>query len=268
MMLKPAMATIRLLATNIKQMLRWAEKRQPWRGLLIEGNPADLVDVTTLLEPDYQGYRERVLSDDEIRALHAGLQRPLPANVGYTVRHIPFCVWLCLSTLCRIGELVAAKWEHIDWQAGTWLIPATHTKGKRGKRQAQLVFLSAFALSQLKQLHKETGDSIYCFPDESGQAHMPRSAASTSVDRYQKEGDYYPVLSGGHWTLHDMRRTGATMMQSLGIPLEVIDRCQNHVLAGSRVRRHYLHHEYAKEKGQAWQALGEHLEAIIQGNPA
>jgi hypothetical protein len=38
------------------------------------------------------------------------------------------------------------------------------------------------------------------------------------------------------------------MMQALGVNLDVIDRCQNHVLAGSRVRRHYLHHDYAEEK--------------------
>ena len=44
-----------------------------------------------------------------------------------------------------------------------------------------------------------------------------------------------------------MRRTGATMMQGLGITLEIIDRCQNHLLGGSEVRRHYLHHDYAKE---------------------
>jgi integrase len=37
------------------------------------------------------------------------------------------------------------------------------------------------------------------------------------------------VLAGGKngaWTPHDLRRTGATRMQALGIPLETIDRCQ------------------------------------------
>jgi integrase len=61
------------------------------------------------------------------------------------------------------------------------------------------------------------------------------------------------VLSGdsaGEWTPHDLRRTAATMMQALGISPDVIDRCQNHVLAGSRVRRHYLTHEYAEEKAR------------------
>ena len=37
------------------------------------------------------------------------------------------------------------------------------------------------------------------------------------------------------------------MMQALGVMPDVIYRCQNHVLAGSRVRRHYLKHDYADE---------------------
>ena len=67
----------------------------------------------------------------------------------------------------------------------------------------------------------------------------------------------------GDWTPHDLRRTGATMMQALGVSLDVIDRCQNHVLAGSRVRRHYLHHEYAEEKKCAWNLLGDRLSAVL-----
>ena len=69
--------------------------------------------------------------------------------------------------------------------------------------------------------------------------------------------------TNGAWTPHDLRRTGATMMQALGVNLDVIDRCQNHVLAGSRVRRHYLHHDYAREKAEAWARLGTQLESII-----
>jgi integrase len=75
------------------------------------------------------------------------------------------------------------------------------------------------------------------------------------------------VLSNGkngEWTLHDLRRTGATMMQQLGVSPDVIDRCQNHVLAGSRVRRAYLHYDYAAEKRDAWERLGERIEALLE----
>jgi integrase len=68
----------------------------------------------------------------------------------------------------------------------------------------------------------------------------------------------------GAWSPHDLRRTAATTMQSLGISLEIIDRCQNHVLAGSKVRRHYLHHDYAEEKREAWRLLGDRLTTILK----
>lgn len=69
--------------------------------------------------------------------------------------------------------------------------------------------------------------------------------------------------TSGEWTPHDMRRTAATMMQALRINPDVIDRCQNHVMNGSRVRRHYLHHDYADEKREAWRVLGAKLETIL-----
>lgn len=49
------------------------------------------------------------------------------------------------------------------------------------------------------------------------------------------------------------------MMQVVGISLDIIDRCQNHVLSGSKVRRSYLHHDYADDK----RGLGARLEAAI-----
>jgi integrase len=76
------------------------------------------------------------------------------------------------------------------------------------------------------------------------------------------------VLSGGEsgaWTAHDLRRTASTMMQAMGVSPDVIDRCQNHVLPGSKIRRHYLHHDYANEKREAWYLLGERLDFILSG---
>ena len=46
------------------------------------------------------------------------------------------------------------------------------------------------------------------------------------------------------------------MMQALAVPLDIIDRCQNHVLKGGKERRHSLHHDYALEKCEAWVQLG------------
>jgi integrase len=85
-----------------------------------------------------------------------------------------------------------------------------------------------------------------------------------------RRADNTLVLLGGEsgaWTPHDLRRTGATMMQKLGVALDVIDRCRNHVLPGSKVRRHYMHHDYAEEKRAVWAALGKRLaQALTEGS--
>lgn len=56
------------------------------------------------------------------------------------------------------------------------------------------------------------------------------------------------------------------MMQSLRISPDVIDRGQNHVPPGSKVRRHYMHYDYAEEKREVWRLLGDRIEAILTGN--
>ncbi|WP_137819626.1 site-specific integrase [Pseudomonas sp. 2FG] len=277
---------------DIGQMLRWAEKRKPWRTLMADGNPADLVDVKKLLDHDYQEQRDRLLSPDEIRELRDIFARlesdydALPAGQKYSgIRpvnpRVQCAVWICLSTLCRIGELLKAEWRHVDLDKGTWFIPAEATKGHKGKRQDHHVFLSPFALAQFKRLHAETGHTAFCFPGKDERSHVDTKTVSKLIGDRQccfknrskpltgRHHDDSLVLgkgAKGEWTPHDLRRTGATMMQELGVTLEIIDRCQNHLLGGSKVRRHYLHHDYAKEKTEAWRLLGERVEAILNSS--
>ena len=54
--------TVVIRNNDIGQMLRWGEKRKPWRGLMTDGNPADLIDVSKLLDHDYEEQRDRLLS--------------------------------------------------------------------------------------------------------------------------------------------------------------------------------------------------------------
>lgn len=280
--------TVVVMNNDLGQMLRWAEKRQPWRGLMIDGNPADLIEVDKLLDAGYETERDRILTDVELRELRDIFTRleadyaALPAGQKYSgIRpvniRVQTAVWLCLGTLCRIGELLQTEWRHVDLDAGTWFIPAANTKGKRGKRQDHHVFLSGFAIRQFQRLQAETGRSAYCFPNRGETGPVCLKTVSKLIgDRQSRFKNRSGPLSGRHhddtlvladgangeWTPHDMRRTGATLMQALGVPLDIIDRCQNHVMAG-KVRRHYLHHDYAKEKTEAWRKLGEHLDAIL-----
>jgi integrase len=281
-----------MLYKDIKQMLKWAEKRKPYRALLVDGNPAELVDIEILIPDDYEEKRDRCLSDDEIRNLNTifieqtiaykeaahkyGIDRPLK-------KETQLALWICLSTLCRIGELLMTEWKHVDFDARTWFIPKENVKGTRRNKQAQHVYLSDFALSQFRQLHAITGDSKWAFPAKNTSKRANNHVCVKSVSKQvgdrqtqfkQRTKDLKNrvnsnslVIGVEGWTPHDLRRTGATMMQGdLKIPLDVIDRCQNHVLAGSKVRRHYLHHEYADEKREAWNKLGDRLEAILKAS--
>lgn len=281
------------LFRDIKQMFAWAEKRQPWRRLLLEGNPTNLIEIERIVAADYDmsNIRTRVLSPGEIRELKAIFEQTQAAyDTAPDKRKATRCVqtetqlalWICLATCCRIGELLMTEWRHVNLNAATWFIPKENVKGARGKQHEQLVYLSDFALEKFKALQTLSGDTDWCFPARDAKNHVCLKSVSKQIgdrqlrfknrrDLNNRCNDDSLVVAGGsngEWTPHDLRRTAATMMQALGLSPEVIDRCQNHVLAGSRVRRHYLKHEYNDEKRAAWQLLGVEIERILgQPNP-
>jgi integrase len=280
---------------DMVQLFAWAEQRKPWRALMVEGNPMKLVELVKLLphgcDPDAE--RDRVLSADELRELRVKLANmestysAAPAGTKYSVdrplkKETELALWICLGTLCRIGELLMSRWEHVDLTTGEWFVPASNTK----TRVDWKVYLSPFALRSFKALHELTGDTAFCFPARAPTGSAPamhvctKSVSKQIGDRQtqfkkrsgplkNRKHDNSLVLSGGRtgaWTPHDLRRTGATMMQQLGVSLDLIDRCQNHVLAGSRVRRAYLHHDYAAEKREAWFKLGERIDVLLDNS--
>ena len=276
-------ATAVELSKDIGQMLRWAEKRKPWRALLIDGNPAELVVIKQLVPNDYTKERKRQLSIEEIIKLQTifattaqdyadapqkyGTERPLK-------KEAQIALWLCLGTICRIGELLMTEWKHVNFAQRTWFIPAANTKGERGRKCDQLVYLSDFTLNQFKQLHDLTGDSAWVFPARYKEGNVSEKTVSKQVgDRQVKfksrtrklkcrvENNSL-VVGDEEWTPHDLRRTGATLMQKLKVSREVVNLCQNHVI-GSKVDRVYLLDDYADEKREAWNKLGDRLEAIL-----
>ena len=73
------------------------------------------------------------------------------------------------------------------------------------------------------------------------------------------------VLGDKEWTPHDLRRTGATLMQKLKVSRDVINLCQNHKI-GTQVDQSYLLDDYADEKREAWNKLGDRIEAILNSS--
>jgi integrase len=66
------------------------------------------------------------------------------------------------------------------------------------------------------------------------------------------------------WTLHDLRRTAASGMARLGIPIHVVEAVLNHRSGTIRgVARIYNRYSYEPEKRQALEAWGRYVEALV-----
>jgi integrase len=80
-----------------------------------------------------------------------------------------------------------------------------------------------------------------------------RGKPSTPFNGWSKAKAQLDQLSGVHnWTLHDLRRSYATNMARLGVPLHVIERLLNHV-SGSfgGIVSVYRKHQYMDEMREA-----------------
>lgn len=191
------------------------------RGL-VEHNPCLGVPM-----PAKARQRDRVLSEEEIRALWRVLDHEDPVMAAtFKMR---------LLTAQRGVEVLAMRWEHID--GDWWTIPAEVAKNGLTHR----VPLAPQVQSLLDELRPVTGGSVWVFasPRRKG-AHI--TAVQKAAERIAKraEVDFVP---------HDLRRTAASFMTSMGISRLVVSKILNHVESG--ITAVYDRHSYDAEKRQA-----------------
>jgi integrase len=239
----------------MRQMFRFAVDRD-----LIEHDPSAGIRKAKIGGKDVE--RDRVLSDDEIRNLS---EKSPKAGLLVTTEA---AIWIALSTCCRIGELLNSKWEHIDLEQRTWLIPGEHSKN--GK--PHLVSLSNFAAAQFKRVQQVNGKSTWCYPNKDSSGPVNSKTVTKQLGDRQRQPEQGAMsrrsakaqsllLPSGKWTPHDLRRTGATLMTALGVLPEVAERCLNHT-EDNKMKRIYQRHNYTTEMSSAWDLLGEHLETL------
>lgn len=253
------------LFADIKQMFRWAARKRKWKELF--ENPTDEIDLRKdkILPREYEGgERTRALSEDEIKELAAKM--PDSGLMPKT----QIAIWLMLSCCCRIGEVIQARWEHVDFEKMEWVIPKEHSKN----RKAHTIYLSEFALSQLIALKQQATSKVWCFPDTTGKTFVCTKSTTKQIRDRQMAGlgrkpmtnrtksSDALLLTGGDWVPHDLRRTGATLMQSVKVAPAIIERVLNHV-EPSKLVRTYQTYDYAEEKRDAWNRLGDKLTALL-----
>jgi integrase len=243
----------RNLLKLMRQMFRFAVTRD-----IIEFDPTASLSVARMTTKPTE--RDRILSDIEIRAL----ARQLPgANL---LKSTECAVWIALSTMCRIGELSKAKFSDLNFDLNTWTIPEENSKN--GK--AHTIYLSGFALKQFKVLKSLATSNIWLFPNRDNSSHVCEKSItkqvgcrqSTTIYSGRSKDNQALVLTGGGWTPHDLRHTGATMMGDLGIRPDVIEKCLNHT-EENKVKRTYQCQELKAEQAEAWRALGDQLNLLV-----
>lgn len=204
--------------------------------------------------------RDRHLTDEEVKLLAAALPDAELLKVNEAA------LWIMLATGCRVGEISRARWQDIDFERGTWVLPTDHAKNKR----RFVIHLSDFAKEQFRRLEELKSHDEWVFPNRKGTSHIDLKTISKQVHdrqritpmkgRSAKVGTL--VLPGGPWTPHDLRRTAATMMGNLGVQPYVIERCLNHIEQDKMVRV-YQHQKLIQEQATAWRLLGEHLQRVL-----
>jgi integrase len=240
---------------DLKQFLAWCEMRE-W----VERNPLSGVSKDRIGGRDAE--RERVLSAVELRKLQAAIPK---AHLDKRTEH---ALWILLGTAARVGELIQARWEHVDFKAGTWHLPETKNS------KPHLIHLSDFTTRHFKALQELTNWSGWVLPStQKEDTHVCLKSITKQVRDRQREkalthrcerGLQALVLSGGSWTPHDLRRTAATMMIDIGVLPDVVERCLNHT-EQNRIKRTYQRHDYLVERRDAMQRLGNRLDEILKG---
>ena len=211
--------------------------------------------------------RDRVLRDDEVRDVWRGCLR-----IGHPYGH---AVRFMLLTAQRRGEVAGLTRDELNDEG--WKLPSERSKNGSG----HLVPVAPLAQTILGDCPRlNSSDLVFAGwrrgekkeTCEIGGWAMLKGRLDGVIMEIRREdaemagNDADEVKPLPHWTVHDLRRTAATGMQSLGFTDEVVDRVLNHVLPG--VRRTYNRFSRDPEKRLALEAWAQHVEAIVSGEAA
>jgi len=214
-------------------------------------NPADEVGPSSIatFTP-----KDRSLTPTEIRLMLRELEH-VP-----TLPTIRLGLRLILLTMVRKSELLDAVWDEVDFANAVWTIP----KGRMKRRKAHNVYLSRQSLDIMIALKTCAGNSLYVLPSRYD-ADAPMSRATfnritTAVaDRAKKLG-----LPLEPFTVHDLRRTGSTLLNEIGFNRDWIEKCLAHE-EGHSSRGVYNKAEYEKQRRHMLQEWANIIDAWVSG---
>ncbi len=219
----------------VRKMYNWAISRD-----ILEINPC-----TAISPPAKEKSRDRVLSDSE---LYSFMQKLPSADMLPVVK---LAMQFQLITLQRKGEVVCMEWPEVDLKAMVWTIPGEKTKNGKSHRVA----LSAMAIEVLQEAAAIKGEANWVFPSRLRGRQLTADAVSKALRKNRE------LLGVVDLTPHDLRRTGASHLASMGIPRLHISKILNHIESG--VTAVYDRYSYDNEKKRALDIWSNKLHEIV-----
>lgn len=214
-------------------------------------NPADEVGPSSIA---HFVPRDRSLSPTEIRIVLRLLD-----GIA-TLPTIRLGLRLFLLTMVRKSELQDATWDEVDFENAVWTIPKERMK----RSKAHNVYLSRQVQDIFVALKTCAGNSRYVLPSRYDAA-APMSRATFNRVTYmvveQAKKDGLPLEP---FTVHDLRRTGSTLLNELGFNGDWIEKCLAHE-DGRSSRGVYNKAEYEVQRRHMMQEWSDVVEAWIEG---
>jgi integrase len=196
-------------------------------------------------------------SADEIRWFWHGCR-----EIGQPWEPLLKCL---LLTGCRRDELGQARWRELNDDRTVLHLPGSRTKNSR----AFDLPLPPAPTELIKNI-KPNGPYVFSFSGRTpanafAKAKQRLDTAMLRLARKERG----PDAKIEPWRLHDLRRTAATGMASLGVQPYVVEAVLNHV-SGARagIAGTYNVHAYEAEKRAALTKWAEHVERVVTGQSA
>ena len=247
---EPTKVAPRNLRAVLSKMFEWATDQE-----ILPANPAAGVKLPSQVRRHLKkGGRDRVLSDEEIGILWRDLdQLEADAEIKSQAPVSAAAFRLILLTAQRPGEVFSMRWcdvEDGEW----WVVPAEVAKNGEANR----VYLSPQARQVLRDLHAHTGGGrwVLASPYKEG-AHLTtiKTANNGILARTGMR----------HWTPHDLRRTAASKMSSMGTDRRVLQAILNH--KDHSVTAVYDRYSLDREKHEALTKWGRRVGELVGGEP-
>jgi integrase len=214
-------------------------------------NPADHVgaaSIATFVPKD------RALSPLEIRLMY----RQMESVATYPT--IRLALRLILLTLVRKSELIEATWDEVDFENATWTIPKQRMKG----RNPHVVYLSCQVVDIFIALHTCAAGSKFVLPSRYDADRCMSKATLNRVTQLVAERAKAAGLPLEPFTVHDLRRTGSTLLNEMGFNGDWIEKCLAHE-DGRSSRSVYNKAEYAEQRRHMLQEWANMVDAWVEG---